>query len=156
MSATDLTTIFASTEARYALRPGVLRSLAQQESGTNPWAYRYEPGFYLRYIAGKPRDDLGGTWPLSTVSEPSERWARSVSWGLLQVMGQTARELGFVAPFLSQLCDPVFGVEYGALFLSKKLALYHELPDALSAYNAGTPQDYNRESYVAPILARLA
>jgi hypothetical protein len=55
-------------------------------------AIRYEPAFRTRYVA-----------PLGL--PPTEEVARSISWGLMQVMGQVAREHGFAGKFLSALCD---------------------------------------------------
>ena len=58
---------------------------------------RYEPRFLSQYVA-----------PLYTTGKISatEAYTRSMSWGLMQVMGQTAREFGFDSPALTQLCDP--------------------------------------------------
>src|SRR5260370_39591611 len=76
-----------------------------------------EPTFFPRYVA-----------PLNTNNKitASEAWARGFSWGLMQVMGQVAREHGFAAsehPFLSELCDPEQGITVGCRVLSAKLAL---------------------------------
>src|SRR5260370_34198806 len=76
-----------------------------------------EPTFFPRYVA-----------PLNTNNKitASEAWARGFSWGLMQVMGQVAREHGFAAgehPFRSELCDPEQGITVGCRGLSAKLAL---------------------------------
>lgn len=147
--------LFAAAETTHNLPAGILRAMAVQESGLNPWAGRFERAFQEHYINSRMRSDLPGLWPRG-VSEETERVWRSTSWGLLQVMGQVARELGFVGPFLSQLTDPETGIEFGARQLAAKLKKYPVLADALSAYNSGVPTAANRDSYVAPILARLA
>src|SRR3989442_7842808 len=74
---------------------------------------RYEPAFFAKYVA-----------PLYTNNRisASEAYARGFSWGLMQVMGQVARENGFAADFLSALCDPEQGLALGCLVLQKKLA----------------------------------
>lgn len=115
---------------------------------------RFEPLFYQTYIGVKPLTSLPGTREKGA-SEMTERQGRATSFGLCQVMGELARELGFTGPFLSQLCDPVIGVHYAALHLGNKLEKYGNLEDALSAYNAGAPTSTNRQNYVQPIIERM-
>jgi len=142
------------TETAYGLPAGVLDAIIMQESAGDPSACRYEPGFFDRYINGVNASLLGGVWPLRS-SDSTERIGRATSWGLMQIMGQTARELGFEAPFFPLLCSQAgLGVDYGARHLKALLGRYG-LEDALSAYNAGVPTTLNRASYVAPILARM-
>lgn len=149
--------LFHEYENLYSLPPGVLQAMAWQESKMDPEAQRYEPGFYARYIQDRPKDDLGGHWPSpGLMPEAEERAARATSYGLLQVMGQVARELGFVGISLHfALCDPETGVKFGAQHFSNKLKRYKDLGAALSAYNAGSPIASNVSSYVDPILARM-
>ena len=73
---------------------------------------RYEPAFLSRYVA-----------PLYTAGKlsPTEAYMRAMSWGLMQVMGQVARETGFDALFLSALCEPVQGLAVGCKVLRKKI-----------------------------------
>ena len=74
---------------------------------------RYEPGFLSRYIA-----------PLYTTGKLSatEAYTRAMSWGVMQVMGQVAREFGFKEASLSELCDPATGIEFGCHILAARLA----------------------------------
>ena len=51
----------------------------------------------------------------------TEEMARSTSWGVMQVMGQVAREHGFRGRFLSEICSPMVGIEIGCVVLAKKL-----------------------------------
>ena len=85
-------------------------AIIEQESAWNPHAIRYEPGFRTRYVA-----------PLGL--PPTEEIARSISWGLMQVMGQVAREHGFTGKFLSALCDPALGLDIGCAALASKLTI---------------------------------
>lgn len=140
-----------SIEIYLSLPRGILAAIIAQESGGNAFAIRYEPGFFTKYIDGKPL--IGSRLP--GASEDTERRARATSWGLMQIMGESARELGFDRPFLSELCDPIVGVRYGAKLLRRKLDIYTDLARALSAYNAGSPTDSNLETYVRPVLAYL-
>ena len=94
-----------------ALDPGLVCAVIEQESAWNPWAMRYEPAFFSKYVA-----------PLYTNNKitATEAYARGFSWGLMQVMGQVARESGFDAQFLSALCDPEQALAVGCKVLRKK------------------------------------
>jgi hypothetical protein len=142
-----------SAERALGLQTGLLVAVARQESSLNHWAARYEPGFMVTYIAGRPTAELGGHWPTS-ITQATERVLRSTSFGLLQLMGQAAREQGFAEESLLMLCDPDIGAAWGGRKIAHLLTRYG-LEDALSAYNHGTPTDANRTSYVAPIMTWL-
>ncbi len=123
------------------LDPALVCAVIEQESAWNPWAVRYEPGFLSRYIA-----------PLYTAGKlsPTEAYTRAMSWGLMQVMGQVAREFGFKEASLSELCDPATGIEFGCRILAARLARAKgEVPAALLAWNGGAD-----ENYPAEVLAR--
>jgi soluble lytic murein transglycosylase-like protein len=107
----------------------LLAALVEQESSWNPWAYRYEPAFYNHYIL-----------PLN-LSEQTGRF-RATSWGLGQIMGQTARELGFVGEFFSELCDPDTGLDFAAKKLKACLIKHDGERSALEAYNGGSNPTY--------------
>jgi soluble lytic murein transglycosylase-like protein len=119
------------------LDPALVCAVIEQESAWNPWAVRYEPGFLSRYVA-----------PLYTAGKLSatEAYTRSMSWGLMQVMGQVAREFGFAADSLAELCDPATGVELGCLILAKRMArACGDAPEALLAWNGGANPNYPSE-----------
>src|SRR5258708_9578726 len=68
-----------------------------------------------------------------------------MSWGLMQVMGQVAREFGFAEESLPELCDPATGVDVGCLVLAKRLARARgDVPAALLAWNGGRKINYPR------------
>ena len=115
--------------AAYSLDPALVCAVVEQESTWNPWAMRYEPAFFAKYVAR--------LYTNNKVSA-SEAYARGFSWGLMQVMGQVARENGFTEPFLSALCDPVQGLEIGCKVLGKKLeAADGDVARGLQAWNGG-------------------
>ena len=108
--------------AEHGLAPALVCAVIEQESAWNPWAVRYEPGFLSRYIA-----------PLYTSGKLSatEAYTRAMSWGLMQVMGQVAREFGFKEASLSELCDPAAGIEFGCRILAARMArvdIHNHLP----------------------------
>ncbi len=125
----------------HSLDPALVCAVIEQESSWNPFAMRYEPAFFAKYVA-----------PLYTNNKvsASEAYARGFSWGLMQVMGQVAREFGFDAPFLSALCDPEQGIAIGCKVLRRKFdAMAGDTTRALLAWNGG-----GNPAYAAQVLAR--
>src|ERR1700675_1425395 len=119
------------------LEPALVCAVVEQESGWNPWAMRYEPAFFAKYVA-----------PLYTNNKvgATEAYARGISWGLMQVMGQTAREKGASSLYLSTLCDPAVGLAVGCRILMQKLeAAGGDAGRALLAWNGGADADYAGE-----------
>lgn len=126
-----------------SLDPALVCAVIEQESDWNPWAIRYEPAFFGKYVAG--------LYTNNKISA-SEAYARGFSWGLMQVMGQVARETGFDAPFLSALCDPEQGLSVGCKVLRKKFdAMAGDTTRVLLAWNGG-----GNPAYAAQVLARRA
>lgn len=115
------------------------------ESAWNPWAIRYEPAFYRRYVEPLPNLNL------------TEGKARATSWGLLQIMGQVAREFEFTPKYLSQLCDPATNLDLAARILKSRHNLTGSWDGALAAYNGGLGgnrhQPYRNQSYVDKVHA---
>lgn len=139
LTASDLIAAARQAASQHALDPALVCAVIEQESAWDPHAIRYEPGFRLRYVA-----------PLHLPA--SEEIARSISWGLMQVMGQVAREYGFSGKFLSALCEPANGIELGCRVLAAKLAgTEGDVSRGLALWNGGANLDYP-----AQVLARLA
>jgi soluble lytic murein transglycosylase-like protein len=86
--------------------------------------------------------------PLSLdVNETKER---ATSWGLMQIMGQVARELGYTGD-LQQLLEPQNSLDYGC----KKLRQCFDRTDgsndaALLRYNGG-----GNKNYASQVKARM-
>lgn len=120
--------------AAHGLSPALVIAIVEVESGGNPWAARHEPAFFRNYV------ENARIKAVSPCSIDTEKRLRATSFGLMQVMGQTARELGFDKPFLTALCDPATGLEYGCRYLKKQVDRYRDrgLDWAVAAYNAGT------------------
>lgn len=128
---------------RNSLNPLLVCAVIEQESSWNTWSIRYEPAFFTKYVA-----------PLYTNNKvnASEAYARGFSWGLMQIMGEVARELGFSELYLSSLCDPATGIEWGCKQLRKKLdGAGGDLAKGLLAWNGGSNKDYP-----AQVLARMS
>src|SRR5271170_7898728 len=135
----ELVNLARATAGKHALDPALVCAVIEQESAWDAHAIRYEPAFRARYVA-----------PLELT--PTEEIARSISWGLLQVMGQVAREHGFAGKFLSALCDPATGLDIGCAVLASKLsAAGNDVARALDLWNGGANADY-----VPQVLTRMA
>ena len=135
----DLLALARAAAEKHALDASLACAVIEQESAWDPHAMRYEPAFRARYVA-----------PLGL--PPTEEVARSTSWGLMQVMGQVAREHGFAGKFLSALCDPAVGLDIGCAVLAANLtAAGGDVPRALQLWNGGA-----NPAYAPQVLARLA
>jgi soluble lytic murein transglycosylase-like protein len=125
----------------HKLEPALVCAIIEQESAWNPWAVRYEPAFLSRYVA-----------PLYTAGKigATEAYTRAMSWGLMQVMGQVAREFGFEDVSLAELCDAATGIEFGCRILAARMARAKgDASAALLAWNGGA-----NSNYPAEVLAR--
>ncbi len=135
----DLIAIARAAASAHELDPALVCAVVEQESACDAHAIRYEPGFRTRYVA-----------PLGL--PPTEEVARSISWGLMQVMGQVAREHGFSGKFLSALCDPAAGLDIGCAVLAAKFSSASDnVTRALELWNGGANADYAPQ-----VLARMA
>lgn len=114
---------------RHNLDADIFCAQVERESSWNPLAVRYEPAFRDRYVAPKHL-------------ELSEEIARSHSYGLLQVMGEVAREFGYAGQ-LAGLFDPELGLEWGARVVAHKIAVNGgNVERGLLAYNGGGNPSY--------------
>ena len=105
----ELISLARTIAVQHSLDPALVCAVVEQESSWDAHAIRYEPAFRTRYVA-----------PLGL--PPTEEVARSISWGLMQIMGQVAREHTFTGKFLSALCDPAAGLDVGCSVLVSKFA----------------------------------
>lgn len=127
---------------QYSLESALVCAVIEQESGWNPWATRYEPNFFKKYVA-----------PIYTAGEitATEAYARGFSYGLMQLMGQVARERGYQGEFLSELCNPYVGVDFGCKHLAHKWdAAGGDMARALLLWNGGGNPEYPQQ-----VMARL-
>lgn len=121
------------------LDPRVVCAVIEQESSWDPWAIRFEPAFLNRYVR-----------PLNLMSQ-TEEMSRATSWGLMQVMGQVAREHGY-RDKLQCLLRPYDAVRIGCSVLKGKLAPSpSDLEAGLLRYNGGGNPDYGKQ-----VMARLS
>lgn len=142
-------TLIQSYAAQFDLPEWLVGAIVRVESGNSPWAMRYEPTFYRLYIA-----DLQ-VYPISPCSLMTEKMGRATSWGLMQIMGQVARERGFTGAFLSSLCQPEMGLEWGCrqlVHLTARYKVSESWEPVIRAYNGGNPRADNLD-YVKKVMA---
>lgn len=104
-------------------------------SSAKPAMSREELDRFVRETSS--RYQLDPDFVISVIKAESNFQARAVSrkgaQGLMQLMPQTASQLGVADPF-----DPKANVEGGTAYLNQLLEMYHNDPiKALAAYNAG-------------------
>lgn len=134
----SLVALAQSTAVQFGLNPLLVCALVEQESSWIPRACRSESAFYLAYIV-----------PLK-LPDPVEASNRAISYGLLQILGETARELGFTGAF-PDLLDPAQGLFWGCKKFAKCAALHPDsVINQLLCYNGGA-----RPEYAAEVLNRV-
>jgi hypothetical protein len=120
----------------------IITGLILVESHGWTFARRYEPGFYRRYFMLRPKKKLIG-YISKKVSVETEINDRCTSWGLMQVMGETARENGYQGDnFLELLLRPSVCLSIGCAYLQEKVEEAGSLDKGLLAYNGGGDPSY--------------
>jgi len=120
--------------------------IIKQESNGATWANRFEPTFksWLMTRLGADIKKFG-----NSISRDTELHNRATSFGLMQIMGQTARERGFSGEFLTELCKPEIGLRYGIKHIVELISKYPQEDQWISAYNAGSPTTKNKSYVIA-------
>lgn len=150
----DLESLIAAAATKHGLPLVLVRAMVLHESvGGITCAARYEPSFYERY-----EKDSTPSFRPDGCSIETERIQRSTSWGLMQVMGETARCNGFRGWF-AELCVPEVGLEWGCLYVRRLADKYlegHDWPRIMRAYNGGPGgRDNTASPYPGLILAHI-
>lgn len=124
--------------AENGIDPALVCAVCHHESANwNTWASRYEPAFFEKYVPSDAKT-FGSVCSLDT-----ERRLRATSFGLMQIMGQVSRERGFIGEYLTELCDPAVGIEYGCRELSRRLKnASGDVRKGLLGYNGGGNPKY--------------
>ena len=117
----------------FRLDANLIRAIIKTESNFNTWANRYEPG--CRYAVA-----ISDFARKLDISYDTEMTNQQQSFGLGQVMGFLARELGFT-DHLTMLCQPEIGIFYMCKQL-RRLSDRADCPqeiDLISSYSQGSP-----------------
>lgn len=119
--------------------PVLVQAIVCQESGGDNTAIRFEFGFYenpvVRKEAKQFSKDHGGIPTYET-----ELVARSLSYGLMQIMGQVAREVGLESKFLTILIDAQENLHWGMTLLQRRIShskFNNDTSWIIKSWNAG-------------------
>ena len=124
--------------------PVLLAAVIHQESAGNPFAIRYEPAFFKKYVEDRTRKTMLGYVPTRCSFETEAR-LRAHSFGLMQMMGQVLRERGFKGEFLTEALDPKTNLKWGSELLQTLLLKHENTEIALLRWNGGGNKAYAKE-----------
>lgn len=151
----DFESLIMANTSRFRLDQDLVRAICFVESSFDPSATRFEPAWsYFINVT-----DYAHALEIDrTVEEKNQ----ATSWGLMQVMGSVARELGF-ADRLEGLLIPELGLFYGCkklAALARRKSCNGEEESIIASYNAGgvrrTPGGlFVNQRYVDRVCQRL-
>lgn len=125
---------------RHQVPAALLAGVVQEESRFEQYAERTEPA----YLKNPKIRRLARTWSKRHGGIPTsltEQTDRARSYGLMQVMGEVAREQGYDSTYLANLFNADDAIDQGALLLKKLLLRYGtDTLAAISSYNQGSPR----------------
>lgn len=149
MLSEDIIGIAFQQAQHFLIDPHLVMAIITVESGGNRFATRFESGFLKKYINPLTNSYITQNNPEmiqhGVPSQSTERRELATSWGLMQIMGQTARVMGFRGQYLSELTEPAIGIHFGCAYLETKIRNHDEIEKAISAYNAGFATDRNKD-----------
>lgn len=129
----------------------LIAAIVMQESAGKSWVTRYEQDFAYLY-------NPSAFAQLRGVTEITEIQHQKTSWGLMQVMGAVAREVGYSSD-LTELARPPVGLRWGCEKFKANVAKYgmRNIEDIVAAWNAGSPRkdasgQYVNQRYVIGVL----
>ena len=134
-----------AAEADGDLDPYLITAICAVESSFDQNATRYEPNYQYTIPAATLPD---GARP-GNCTRTTENNSQCCSYGLMQIMGATARELGFKG-WLSQLFCADEGLLWGVKYLHKQWRRYYGtngLHGVIAAYNAGSPRTHKSGAF---------
>lgn len=127
-------------------------AIVQMESGGIPYRTRYEKAWGNFLTPDTYAKMLG-------ITRDTEAMAQAHSYGLMQIMGATARGLGFKG-YLSSIVLSDIGLDWGCRYLAIQFDRFKkDIHQTISSYNAGTPSydhisgKFQNQSYVDGVMA---
>lgn len=108
----------------------IMDAIVQVESSWNPWAVRYERDFIYLHSTIKYAQKMRCT-------AETEAIMQQTSWGLGQIMGGSARYMGYEGP-IPALTDPAINLHYTCLYFAKNCKKYSKVEEQIASYNAGS------------------
>ena len=145
--------LIVSTARGAQVPPELVLGIIEAESGGDPRAAKINSTYpYTMMQAKRP----------AMCSVDVERIFQKTAWGLMQVMGATARELGF-EDWLSELVFPETNIRLGIEFLGRKMSKYldrYGIEGVVAAYNGGAPRrrpdgKFTNQGYVDRVMEAM-
>ena len=113
--------------------PELILAIIEVESGGEAYAAKLNPNYpYTMPQAKRP----------AGVDPNTEMYMQKTAWGLMQVMGATARSVGFDGR-LPELAAPDINVRVGVAYLNTLMSKHrarYGLEGVVAAYNGGSPR----------------
>lgn len=149
----DAISLIKKVAADVGIDENLLIAICTVESSLNPLAIRFEPAWKYFYFPRETASALG-------LSNETETVLQSCSYGLNQIMGSVAREIGFRGNLTSFFQNPELPLKHGAIHLKQFLQKYGNENDAISSYNQGSNRKtdggmYQNQHYVDKVHAEL-
>lgn len=150
----DIDRLIAAQAVAFSLPYNLVHAVVQHESSRDPYAWNPEPPYryYVNVVTNQPfrkctpaelaSEKPPADFPSGAGARDAEWWGQAASWGLMQVMGAVARELGYKG-HLPGLCDPAAGMKFGCYHLAnlrKRYFAQFGWDGVVAAYNAGSPR----------------
>ncbi len=136
---TNLLDLIKSKANQHGVNWKLLDAIICQESGYRQWAVRFEPTI-IKYELPKTHAKY------NIISVETEQVAQATSYGLMQLLGRTARGMGFDG-LLPSLFDIESNLDWGCQYLESQQRRYIDLKDVISSYNAGSAIKINGGMY---------
>jgi hypothetical protein len=148
-----LMAMITSGAAEAGLPPEVVLAIIEAESGGNPFAAVFNQNYaFVNLKTKRPA--------LCTLNTESVH--QRTAWGLMQIMGATARAEGF-GGWLTELTDPKNNIGIGMAYLANLTDKHYEkhgIDGVISAYQAGSPRKmpdgtYRNQIYVDKVKSMM-
>lgn len=132
--------------------PKIISAIITVESSWRPKVARYEKNYIYTFKADDYAEKHG-------ITLQTEIGFQKHSWGLMQLMGGTARQIGYT-DWVPDLCKPEYGIYWGCMYFKKNCMEYVKVSDQIAAYNAGSVRrkedgSYKNQEYVDKVMALL-
>lgn len=140
---------------KHGISPVLLLATIYQESGGRPWVTRFEPNYKYLYLPEVFAKKLN-------YSLDSEISLQKTSFGLCQIMGSVAREIGWHEGYLPEIFMPTTNLTIAAKYLFKLQSRFGSTANTIASYNAGTPRKtedegtYVNQNYVDSVIAHMS
>lgn len=125
---------------RFSLDYRLADAIISVESSWYPLAVRFEPSLRASTLPEKFAK-------INRTTVATEKNLQCSSFGLVQILGGTARFLQYTGP-LPGLFDPDTNLYWGCKYLSYLHTQYTYEDDIIASYNAGSPRKNSKGEYI--------